>query len=663
MKKLICWLTLLCLALVPTLSALAETADSAHTIESKQLTFYYGDADTKLENAIYFIDGSDVPYLSLADWVVIMDGPAMGDDASEDAPADAPAESDTADAPADGDTADAPAEGDTADAPAEGDAADAPAESDTADAPADGDNADAPSDEELNQMLQDIMNEMQAEGEPQDITFSMEGSVGTLTQPDGYTCDFDCDKDTIHFLDYDAYMRPSEGNFLIDMLGSDGTVDDDGTVHYFARMNNSYERYGKEVTINAGDYGVDFIAQDGNCYVPMQTLSDILLSFYGANIFYNGEVAIVASSKAFGDNPDNATDLADMYYSVEPHDRSEAMAQFSYNELCLVLDTLYGLKDNHGITSFKDLAEDTGLVKGLTSTDSVAADEALYKLLEHHLDDQHTGFNFPSPGSGLHAADSFADDLGAGQSTMRYATQASPYGMARANAFGALTAPVYEEIGNTAYITFDSFDVMPDDVDYYVTPPTEDVKDTMGIMIYAYNQIMREDSPIENVVLDMSCNLGGAANTAVYTIAAFLGVCTVSTRNTLSGALVTANYMIDLNLDGAIDEKDLGLLDKHLFCLESPMSFSCGNLVPCAFKESNMVTLLGRTSGGGACVVQPLTTADGSIFQISGDHQLAFLKNGAFYDVDRGAEPDFPLMRPESFYDREALTEYINNIM
>ena len=95
MKKLICWLTLLCLALVPTLSALAETADSAHTIESKQLTFYYGDADTKLENAIYFIDGSDVPYLSLADWVVIMDGPAMGDDASEDAPADAPADGDT----------------------------------------------------------------------------------------------------------------------------------------------------------------------------------------------------------------------------------------------------------------------------------------------------------------------------------------------------------------------------------------------------------------------------------------------------------------------------------------------------------------------------------------------------------------------------------------
>ena len=43
-------------------------------------------------------------------------------------------------------------------------------------------------------------------------------------------------------------------------------------------------------------------------------------------------------------------------------------------------------------------------------------------------------------------------------------------------------------------------------------------------------------------------------------------------------------------------------------------------------------TLLDRTSGGGACVVQPLSTAGGSNFQISGAQQLAFLKNRAFYD-------------------------------
>ena len=34
----------------------------------------------------------------------------------------------------------------------------------------------------------------------------------------------------------------------------------------------------------------------------------------------------------------------------------------------------------------------------------------------------------------------------------------------------------------------------------------------------------------------------------------------------------------------------------------------------------------------------------------------------SIYDVDRGAEPDYVLTSPEKFYDRTALTEYINSL-
>ena len=34
----------------------------------------------------------------------------------------------------------------------------------------------------------------------------------------------------------------------------------------------------------------------------------------------------------------------------------------------------------------------------------------------------------------------------------------------------------------------------------------------------------------------------------------------------------------------------------------------------------------------------------------------------AFYDVDRGAEPDYVLTVPDSFYDRAALTDYLNSL-
>ena len=123
----------------------------------------------------------------------------------------------------------------------------------------------------------------------------------------------------------------------------------------------------------------------------------------------------------------------------------------------------------------------------------------------------------------------------------------------------------------------------------------------------------------------------------------------------------TTTYRADVNRDGVFDEKDT-VADKNLFCLISPCSFSSGNLVPCVFKDSGMVTLLGRTSGGGACSILNVSTAWGTSFQISVNICASFLKNGAFYDVDRGAEPDYVLTVPDSFYDRAALTDYLNSL-
>ena len=72
------------------------------------------------------------------------------------------------------------------------------------------------------------------------------------------------------------------------------------------------------------------------------------------------------------------------------------------------------------------------------------------------------------------------------------------------------------------------------------------------------------------------------------------------------------------------------------------------------------MTLLGDTSGGGSCVVRFMSSAWGSLFSMSGTKRISFVKNGSFYDVDRGVDPDVFLTRKESFYDREQLTEFIN---
>ena len=320
------------------------------------------------------------------------------------------------------------------------------------------------------------------------------------------------------------------------------------------------------------------------------------------------------------------------------------------------------LKDIHGISSFDELAKQCDVREALMGTDPNKADEALYTIITLHLSDRHSVLRSVSPFSRKGLLDELTETIGRGPVYKRAYNQKVKYIMARAAAYPQ-GVPCYEEIGNTAYITFDSFDTVPEDVDYYKNAPTADARDTIGILAYAYSRIMREGSPVENVVLDLSCNGGGEADAAVYTLSAFLGEGYASVKNTMSGALAMGVYEVDLNFDGKSDENDKGLTGKKLFCLISPTSFSCGNLVPCVFKNSNDVTLIGRTSAGGSCVILPLTTADGTFFMISGPKRLAFMKNGSFYDIDQGADPDFVIPTPELQFDRQYMTKYINSLL
>ncbi len=163
------------------------------------------------------------------------------------------------------------------------------------------------------------------------------------------------------------------------------------------------------------------------------------------------------------------------------------------------------------------------------------------------------------------------------------------------------------------------------------------------------------------MVLDLSGNTGGMVIDGLYVLGWFLGDAQLSVYNTFARSAVTTTYRADVNLDGVYDEKDT-ISDLNLYCLISPFSFSCGNLVPWALKADGRVCLLGQTSGGGSCVVGNNCTAWGTVYQISGPFRLSFQKNGAYYDLDKGVEPHVTVTRYEHFYDREALTEFIHHI-
>ena len=274
----------------------------------------------------------------------------------------------------------------------------------------------------------------------------------------------------------------------------------------------------------------------------------------------------------------------------------------------------------------------------------------------YYLDDLHSNFNEYSALAGLNPI-----SRSTGMANRKIDAHSDIFGAARDKAYpdGWLA---YEEVGNTAYITFDSFESWYGASSYYAAKDEgEQLDDTVAQIIDAHARITRPKSPIKNVVLDLSNNTGGAVDAAIFAMAWYLGEAPLSMKDISTGALSNLLYHADTNLDRKFDISDT-VMDKKLYCIISPSSFSCGNLVPAAFKSSGVVTLLGRTSGGGSCSVQPASTAWGTMFNYSSPRRLSFLKNGSFYDIDQGVEPDFVINDMSKIYDRQALTDYINHL-
>ena len=496
-----------------------------------------------------------------------------------------------------------------------------------------------------------------------DFELTTEGEKVRLQKKNGFYAEFDCANDTIYFFDYNGFLS-TEDQTIMDIVVPNWKAED-GTYSYIKTLGTATVRYGSHITMDLGAYGIKLRHRGDGFYIPLQTISDVFFAPNQFNLLYNGRSVILYSG---GAEPlvteEGYTDLGKIYYGKNGKyagkEIGKDLAEYSYNELCFAMDHLYGLKVNHNIDSFAELVEQRGFSLLMTDTDTRSSDYALYQLIHQNLDDQHSTFGMPSYASGIKFGDTLYEKFGEGRARDDTFALEDEYRSIRKK-YNPDGVPGYQEVGDTAYITFDGF--YTNMRDYYEEAPTAKDRDTFGIIAYSVQQILRKDSPIKNVVLDLSCNTGGEADAAIYTIAAFLGKASISLEDPNTGALVTNDYKIDTNFDHKFDSRDtLAGKGLNLYCLESKVSFSCGNLVPAVFKDDPHVTLIGQRSGGGACSVMPMSTATGSLFSVSSSMRLSFLRNGSFYDIDQGAEPDFVISKMEHFYDREALTKYIDGL-
>ena len=471
-----------------------------------------------------------------------------------------------------------------------------------------------------------------------------------ITRNNGAYCVLDFVNDSIYFNDFDLF-RVRFNNSISDMLMT-SYVDTQGNDIYFQRK-GFLDVAGHPVHIDLAEKDIPLDIYEGKKYIPFQTLNDLFIAPYGTNFVFNSKDVFMLSSSGVFDPV-----LEEKYYSIEPTQRSEELANFTLNELSLLFDIHYGLQDEHGFDGdFKDYLERIGLLDEMLSPDPETATTALASLLYGYIADKHSEVKMISPYTGGEKIDK--DSIKFNPSFSNYFEYLEIIQTERANSMPN-GVPAYQEIGNTAYLTFDSFYVSAERFTDYNENSTQ-INDTISLIIYAHSQINREGSPIENVVLDLSCNGGGLIDAGIYAIAWMLGSCDLHVVNPITNNLSTTTYAIDVNLDGVFDENDY-LSNKNLYCMLSPVSFSCGNLVPALLKESGRVTLLGNTSSGGACAVQMSCTADGSIFSLSSSFRISTAANGSYYNIDKGVTPHVYLSKLESFFDRDSLTSYINNL-
>jgi len=457
---------------------------------------------------------------------------------------------------------------------------------------------------------------------------------------------------------YETYGR-SRDDAMLDPLVASGYNAETGAPELFSRVPASmYQREGDVLKIDLKDYEIPMIHQDDLFLLPMHTAFDLIFCLPSNEfvVCFNGQGIFFGSHAMF----DKKTDLGAMYYSVQVPERSPQLAAYGVNELCMELDHFYGLKEAHGISSFRELVVYSGLAEQLLAANANVADKALALLLNYCLDDGHSSFRGNSWMTGMEPED---NPEAAGDGFCGTAWTAAAKKMSEAKKPYPDCKKPYFEVGNTAYIYLKQFSIDIQNSEKYYDGITEEeiATDTVALIAYAHAQISRENSPIEHVVLDLSTNVGGDLDAAIFAMSWFLGEVPFSSVSPLTGAQRTALYLADINLDHEFDERDT-IEEKNLYCLISPVSFSCGNLVPAIFKSSGRVTLIGDTTGGGSCVVLPMSSAWGSLFQISGPMRMSFVKNGSYYDADCGVDPDVYLTKAETYYNREKLTEIINSL-
>ena len=460
-------------------------------------------------------------------------------------------------------------------------------------------------------------------------------------------------------------------------------VVEQSTVSDYARnTGDSMKGEKKTAVLDLSKYGIDIVGEDGKLYFPLTTLSDLFSPTYLAAEYVGGNLYFLKTMMASQDD-DGYFDRTPIFQQTE---RSQAMADYTYNELCFLMDNIYGKPPKCALAAsiaekgfdktldtYSDLSRKAK--KYLLSTSRAKFYMGVTLLSDMMVDGGHTiflagfcmdKFSENADFSDTPLMEAFGDimdedpDVGDIMAKLIMSPDVSDdvKEARKAKLKGAKLVKQWDDKaafyvkGETAFFTFDLFE-------------NSVVKDFKWSLDYAAQK------GLKNFVIDLSANGGGDEDVAHYINAIIANkknktnVYNSLLRSSMTGNVFEEEYTLDLDLDGKFDDADKNVCyDFNFAVLTSQVSFSCGNLTPCIAQQDGIL-VLGETSGGGCCMVTKNYFADSENFSLS---NVKTLLRQDLTDVDSGAKVVYDLTKKAAdgstdysgLYDFDKLEECIN---
>ncbi len=445
------------------------------------------------------------------------------------------------------------------------------------------------------------------------VSFSItnDGDIYTIKKsPDNATMVVDVANDTVTFDKMEVFIDGEQA------FAKKGSLLDNPYVE------QSVPEYIPDTKVNAAvldlkKYGLDLVGMDGQVYFPIATISDIFGWTYNAAVYVDGEVYFVP----IGD--DRLGNFFDPYvnkssiYNVTT--RSAAEIEAEYNEFSFVMDNIYGCPGsckyadsikNIGFDSTMDLDSDVRRIKEmLKSPDLFTYDLGLEYMNGAFYDGGHTITFMPDYTLPVYADTALAKAFAESDENEELDKEKQKYMESRMPK--SLLYARLEPLRNKAYLENPNLvKEWKDERDMYVAAYVR----TVDKGIYSFDTFSYDMVPsfiwslnhaaangVKDFYIDLSMNGGGDERIVEYIMSIMTGTGNMYYKNAITGNRIVVRSKVDKNLDGVFDEKDDAVKYNFNFkIVTSPISFSCGNALPCYAAKAG-IPIYGQRSGGGTC--------------------------------------------------------------